>query len=197
MNLLQPACSTTFTALGDWHRVGITQYHLKNFEAAATAYQNLVARDPKYADAWLNLGRMLYEQNKLDDALEAYHKARALRPNDRKTLYMIGRILVAKNQWDRAIEILDTQVKRDTLATESWLLLAQAHRHKGDTKNAQEALATYIGAQGDRPEGWAEYFELGKLYQGHIDAAQTIYRSVLKMLPSNKEVQDSLHTVSN
>lgn len=98
-----------------------------------------------------------------------------------------------------AIEILENQVKSDSLATDFWLLLAQAQRHNNNAEKSQQALANYIKVHGDSPDGWLEYFELGKYYhvQGHTQAAQSIYQATLRMLPNNTEIQDSLRALSN
>ena len=185
-------------SLGDWHRVGIALYHLGEFEAAATAFQNLLAQDPDHTGAWHNLGIMLYEQKKLDESLEAYRKVKELHPDDRRADQMMGKILIAQGQWDLAIETVGKLVQRDSLATDEWLLLAQAHRGKGDLDGAHMALAKYIKHHGNKQDGWLEYFELGKVYHkgGQVEAARVIYQAVKKVLPDNVDVQDRLRSLS-
>ena len=185
-------------SLGDWHRVGITLYHLGEFEAAADAYRNFITQDPNHADAWLNLGIMLYEQKKLDESLEAYRKVKELRPDDRRADQMVGKISIEQGQWDLAIETLGELVQRDSLATDEWLLLAQAYRGRGDLDAAHIALAQYIKYHGNRQDGWLEYFELGKVYHvgGEVEAARIIYQAVKKRLPDNVDVQDRLRSLS-
>ncbi|MDP6037963.1 MAG: tetratricopeptide repeat protein [Candidatus Latescibacteria bacterium] len=185
-------------SLGDWHRLGVALYHLGEFEAAAVAYRNLLMQDPDHADAWLNLAVMLYEQKKLDESLDAYRKVKELRPDDRKADQMMGKILMEQGQWDKAIEILGKLVQRDSLATDEWLLLAQAHRGRGDLDGAQMALAKYIKHHGNRQDGWLEYFELGKVYhkEGQVEVARVIYQTVTKVLPDNADVKAQLRALS-
>jgi len=186
-------------SLGDWHRVGVVKHKLGDFEGAAQAWHNLVSQDPTQTEIWLNLAFMLYEQGKLDESLEIYDQVRSSNPDNHKAFFMAGKIMLEQKKWDQTLEMLTMQIQRDSLATNSWLLIAQAFRHKGDINRAQQALAKYILAHNHRLDGWREYFELGKLYQarGDIETARVIYQAASRVLPDNHELQDSLRILSD
>lgn len=185
-------------SLGDWQRIGMTRHQIDDYHGAANAWRHIVSQDPTRIESWLNLALMLYKQGKLDESLKIYDKVRGLEPDNRKALHMTGKVLLAQKRWNQTIEILKKQVQKDTLATDSWLLLAQAYRHKGEINQSQHALAKYILAHRYSSDGWLEYFELGKRYQalGDKKSAQIIYQAASKMLPDNRELQDSLQALS-
>lgn len=186
-------------SLGDWHRIGVTRQQLGDLNGAAKAWHNLVTQDPTQVDAWLNIAQMSYEQGQLDEALKVYEEVLSIDPNNRRAFFMTGKILLEQKKWDQTIEILTHQLQQDTQATDSYLLLAQAYRHKGQIAPSQQALAKYIGAYNHRLDGWREYFELGKLYQsrGEKQNALLIYRATAEALPDHRELQDSIRALSS
>lgn len=186
-------------SLGDWHRIGVVRHKLGDFEGAAQAWKNLVSQDPTQTEVWLNIAFMLYEQGKLDESLEIYDQVRSSHPDNHKAFFMSGKVMLEQKKWDQTIDMLTKQIQRDSLATNSWLLIAKAYRHKGDINRAQQALAKYILAHNHRLDGWREYFELGKIYQarGDIETARIIYQAASRVLPDNHELQDSLRILSN
>jgi len=59
-------------------------------DEAAEAYRRALAVDPGYADAHVNLGRLLHEAGDADAALEHYHRALEERPGDATAAFNMG-----------------------------------------------------------------------------------------------------------
>ena len=57
---------------------GNTAYALKDLNAAASAYRNLVKNSPEYADGWNNLAQVLMDQGRHREALTAVNRAVSL-----------------------------------------------------------------------------------------------------------------------
>jgi tetratricopeptide (TPR) repeat protein len=53
----------------------------KQYEQAIAAYQQAVARAPRFAEAWNNMGFCFRKTKQYDKALDAYRRAIALRPD--------------------------------------------------------------------------------------------------------------------
>jgi len=60
---------------------GVSAYGVADLEAAQAAFEEAVALDPSYADAWGWLGRIHFERGEYGAAAEAYARALELQPN--------------------------------------------------------------------------------------------------------------------
>jgi DNA-binding transcriptional MerR regulator len=58
--------------------------------AAEAAYRRAIAIDPSFAEAHVNLGRLLHSAGAVHDALECYERALTLDPGDATTVFNIG-----------------------------------------------------------------------------------------------------------
>src|SRR5256885_993528 len=57
---------------------------------ARELYRRALARDPDYADAHVNLGRLLHETNEVHAALLHYRSALKMRPGDATAAFNVG-----------------------------------------------------------------------------------------------------------
>ncbi len=81
-------------------------------EAARRAYRRALEIDPDFADAYVNLGRLLYESGDVDGALSLYREALRCDPVDALTHFNMGLALedagdaeTARAHYGRALEI--------------------------------------------------------------------------------------------
>ena len=86
-------------------------FHLGNYafdasklDAAASAYEKAIEREPKLVGAHVNLGSVYDELGRLDDALASYRKALDMQPDEDRTLCNMGNVYFKKRQYERAIE---------------------------------------------------------------------------------------------
>jgi len=63
-----------------------------DFTRASTLLNKVVAREPKNADAWNNLGYSERQQKKFDTSLAAYQKALAIKPSHRGANEYLGEL---------------------------------------------------------------------------------------------------------
>jgi cytochrome c-type biogenesis protein CcmH/NrfG len=75
-----------------------------NFQARITQMQQVVARDPKNVDAWIQLGNDYFDTRQPHKAIDAYARALELRPNNPNVLTDQGVMYRDVGQFERAIE---------------------------------------------------------------------------------------------
>jgi cytochrome c-type biogenesis protein CcmH/NrfG len=74
-----------------------------NFQARITQMQQVVARDPKNVQAWIQLGNDYFDTRQPQKAIDAYGRALELRPSDPNVLTDQGVMYRDVGQFDRAI----------------------------------------------------------------------------------------------
>jgi len=74
-----------------------------NFQARITQMQQVLARDPKNAEAWIQLGNDFYDTRQPQKAIEAYDRALELRPNNPNVLTDQGVMFRDMGQFEKAI----------------------------------------------------------------------------------------------
>jgi cytochrome c-type biogenesis protein CcmH/NrfG len=74
-----------------------------NFQARIVQMQQVVARDPKNVQAWIQLGNDFFDTRQPEKAIDAYTHALELRPNDPNVLTDQGVMYRDIGQFQRAI----------------------------------------------------------------------------------------------
>jgi cytochrome c-type biogenesis protein CcmH/NrfG len=74
-----------------------------NFQARITAMQQVVARDPKNVEAWIQLGNDYFDTRQPQKAIEAYDRALELRPSNPNVLTDQGVMYREIGQFEKAI----------------------------------------------------------------------------------------------
>lgn len=92
-----------------WFDLGLLRQDLRDYAAAAAAYQQAIAIKSDYAEATFNLGVVLQESGDLDGAMRAYAQAYRLRPDS------FGRIAMALTSASRGCLWLDEASLRRAL----------------------------------------------------------------------------------
>jgi cytochrome c-type biogenesis protein CcmH/NrfG len=74
-----------------------------NYQARITQMQQIVARDPKNVQAWVQLGNDYFDTRQPQKAIDAYARALELRPDDPNVITDQGVMYREIGQYDRAI----------------------------------------------------------------------------------------------
>lgn len=85
----------------------------RDWPAAEQAYRKVLARDPRNARIWVQLGHALKEQGARVQALAAYREADQVAPEQPDTLHQIGRMLHALGQSADALAYYDCVLELD------------------------------------------------------------------------------------
>lgn len=144
----------------------------KNIDGAQHDLQKAVQIDPKFADAWYELGKMEQHNNKLPDALAAYQKAAAADPKFISPYERIAELAAVQKQWQTVADATGTALKLDPEGTpQLWYFdavgnynlgkvdVAQASAQKSlamdpqhIAPNTEQLLAVMLASQGEYAE---------------------------------------------
>jgi tetratricopeptide (TPR) repeat protein len=112
-------------------------------ESAVAAYRSAIERDPAFAGAYLNLGRLLHEQGRLSEAEAVYRQGIARCASDALLRYNLGVLLEDQGRRPAALEAY-----REALALQNDLAdchynIALLYQASGHTKAALRHLNAY------------------------------------------------------
>ncbi len=101
---------------------GLTAFHNKDFDTAASAFSNAMSNDPHDTEIVANLGHALLQLRKLPDAASTLEAALALDPRRTSTWVPYGEVLALQNRGDDALQALKLGYifsgnKQQTIAT--------------------------------------------------------------------------------
>lgn len=90
----------------DYFQQGMSFYQKGDFPSAEIAFRKAIEIDPKFAEAYANLGSILANQKKLADAIPAFKEAIRLQPNSPAFHYLLGITLFQSNRLSESVEPL-------------------------------------------------------------------------------------------
>ncbi|MEM7050993.1 MAG: tetratricopeptide repeat protein [Acidobacteriota bacterium] len=111
--------------------------------AAINAYREALSRDPRLAEAHLNLGRLLHEQRDLEAAERHYREATRLRPADATAAFNLGVALQDLGRPRAAIEAYQLALAADPAYADAYFNLAGLYDELGQRAVAIQNLKTY------------------------------------------------------
>jgi tetratricopeptide (TPR) repeat protein len=116
--------------------------------AAMEAYRRALAVEPAYADAHLNLGRLLHEAGELEAAERHYRAAVSAAPNDAGARFNLGVVLEDLKRWSPAIAAYRDALRLDDELAAAHFNLARLLQAKGRGAEALRHLAKYKSLAG-------------------------------------------------
>src|SRR5256885_17194192 len=72
------------------YRSGLDSLWLGNYDGALGYFENAVNKNPRRAEAWVQVGYCRAKQGKVDEAIKAYQQALQLNPNSAETHNKLG-----------------------------------------------------------------------------------------------------------
>lgn len=175
-----------------WARLGIARAQLATRQtgAARKTLEELLSRDPQYADAYDVMGRVQLEQGHLAEALHTYRQASELTPGSLTRLQKRGMLAFYLGDHEEAAKSLEkaaaTGIHSKLFDPQSLVLLAFTRFQQRDSKGLQrcaETLATLASAGGDAMDVRLQRFSaiasvlvalLAKQVAAVIDALRTL-----------------------
>jgi len=134
--LPRPRSSTEYYAMGcDLEQV--------EPEEARRAYARALELDPDYAEAHLNLGRLLHHEGQLRAAESHYRWALSLRGDDAVAAFNLGVVLEDQGKTDEAIATYQAAIALDAHFAEPHFNLSRLYEDKDEQVAAFRHLKTY------------------------------------------------------
>jgi Flp pilus assembly protein TadD len=110
---------------------------------AESAYRKALTLDPTFADAHLNLGRLLHAAGAVHEALEHYEAALELDPDDATTLFNMGVAHQDLGSEDQAIAAYERAITIAPRFADARFNLAAVHERRGEVTLALQQLRAY------------------------------------------------------
>src|SRR6266567_4420585 len=127
--LASPGCDILFY-------LGLTQYRLKQPDAALISFESAVQCDPKLIAAHLVLGEAYTEKGNHGEALAAYNRVLQLDPKNRAALRAAGGIHLRNKSNAEAAGLLETLVAEEPGDADAHADLAAAYAASGERERA-------------------------------------------------------------
>jgi S1-C subfamily serine protease len=123
------------------YRNGIESLWLGNYNTAVGYFENAVNKNPKRADAWIQVGYCKLKQGKNDEAIRAYQQALTLKPDSADLRNKLGDAFYYSGRLEEAIESYKEAVRLKPDNAEAYYNLAIAYEELGDPSlSAEQAL---------------------------------------------------------
>jgi S1-C subfamily serine protease len=141
---LQPLPELVLKSKGDVaessYRNGLDSLWLGNYDSAVGYFENAVNKNPKRADAWVQVGYCKVKQGKSQEAIRAYQQALQLKPEDAGIHNKLGDAYYYAGRLREAIESYTTAKQLQPNNAETFYNLAIAYSESGNpTLAAAEA----------------------------------------------------------
>jgi|CZKI01.1.fsa_nt_gi tetratricopeptide (TPR) repeat protein len=134
-------------------QIGLIHQELKQFDAARSAYERLLAADPRNVPALDNLARV-YSENlgQSDKALEIAKRAQELQPDNARTADTLGWVLYKRGDYHAALAHLLEAAEKEPADPEVRFHVGMAHYMLGEEGPARLALQQTIAAGPESPD---------------------------------------------
>jgi S1-C subfamily serine protease len=122
------------------YRTGLDSLWLGNYDNALGYFENAVNKNPKRADAWVQVGYCKVKQGKNDDAIKAYQQALQLRPDSADVHNKLGDAYYYAGRLSEAIQSYSEAARLKPGNSEVHYNLALAYFESGnEDRGAAEA----------------------------------------------------------
>jgi len=133
---LQPLSELTVKGKGDvaesLYRTGLDSLWLGNYDSAVGYFENAVNKNPKRADAWVQVGYCKVKQGRIQEAIRAYQQALQLKPDNVEILNKLGDAYYYAGRLSEAIESYTTAKQLRPDYAETYYNLAIAYSESGN-----------------------------------------------------------------
>ncbi|HYK20733.1 MAG TPA: tetratricopeptide repeat-containing serine protease family protein [Pyrinomonadaceae bacterium] len=137
---LQPLSELNIKNKGDvaesLYRTGLESLWLGNYDNAVGYFENAVNKNPKRAEAWVQVGYCKVKQGKNQEAIRAYLQALQLKPNDAEIYNKLGDAYYYAARLREAIESYTEAARLRPDCAETFYNLAIAYSESGNPSMA-------------------------------------------------------------
>jgi tetratricopeptide (TPR) repeat protein len=143
---LQPLSEVPVKGKGDvaesLYRSGIESLWLGNYDNAVGYFENAVNKNPKRAEAWVQVGYCKVKQGKIQEAIRAYQQALQLKPRDAEIHNKLGDAYYYSRRLREAIEAYSEAAELEPDNAETFYNLAIAYFESGNQAMAAAEART-------------------------------------------------------
>jgi S1-C subfamily serine protease len=114
------------------YRTGLDSLWLGNYDHAVSYFENAVNRNPKRADAWIQVGYCKVKQGKNEEAIQAYQHALQLKPSSEEVLNKLGDAYYYAGRLAEAVQSYKEAARLHPDKSEAFYNLALVYFESGD-----------------------------------------------------------------
>jgi len=155
------------------HEIAILLRNMGQYDLSLKYFERTLSLDPKFSEAWNNLGTLYLLMERWDSAIDCFQKAVAdlLYKTPHYAYNNMGWAYYRKGDYDRAIQSFQQAIQLSRSYAVAYANLARTHEAKGELDHAVEA---YNQAVYYAPRNAGAHLELAKilLKQGKIEEAK-------------------------
>lgn len=170
---------------------GVAMFQHGYLDQAAASFQQVIATDPKNADAYYNLGTLELGQGDFVRARQFLEETLRLKPDYPEAWNNLGMIAAQQGQPEEAIrDFQKSLAQRPEFAT-ALLNLGNIYRRQQSFDEAQQCFNRAIRMEPDNPE---VNYSLGMLYaqQGKLEEASGFLEKAIALRPDYAEALNNL-----
>ncbi len=170
---------------------GISLYNLGHHNEAMECYNEALAKEPYYAEAYHNRGIVYRALKKQESALKDYNEAIRLKPTYAEAYYNRGITYHTMSEFEAAIKDYDEAIKLKSNYIEAYYNRGLAYRAVGES---DKAINDYDNAIKYK-KGYAKaYYNRGNIYyeQGNLEQAIKDHIAAIKINPKYAEAYYNL-----
>jgi tetratricopeptide (TPR) repeat protein len=134
----------------------------KDYKTAAREYRAVIARNPRFAEAYQNLGLVYQLEERWSDAIQAFERALALQAGLAGANLFLGVDYCQQGEAGRALPYLTMAVQAKPGVAEGWAWLATVHEMQG---HIEAEVATLRDGLKIHPENIDLLYLLGQAYE--------------------------------
>ncbi|BBC22541.1 tetratricopeptide repeat protein [Pseudanabaena sp. ABRG5-3] len=175
---------------------GIQFAQQNQLDSAIVSFQNAIALQSNYADAYYNLGIALSEQEDFAQALVNFQKTVSLNPNHANALYNLGLICSKQDHLDAAIAYYSQALVINPDDIDTHLALGNALFEQGQWDSAIKA---YQSALAIDPNSASAHCSIGAALseQGHLEQSIDSLQIAIRLDPNDAQAYCNLgHVLS-
>ncbi len=174
-----------------WFSKGYDADNLKLYDKAIEYYQKAININPKYVEAYNNMGIIYSKQGNDNKALEMYEKAISINPEHASTYANMGAAYNNKGDFDKAIKLYGKAININPSDAESYYNMGLAYDHKG---NYDKAIGLYEKAISFNPKDDTAYNNMGVIYgeQVNYDKAIEMFKKAININPEDADTYNNM-----
>lgn len=100
------------------NKLGVACEHMLMFERARTSFESAIKLDPRYAEAYNNLGTLAHSIGDLSRAEKMYKKSLKLKPDSASTLKNLGTLYYSEHKFKKGDQAYHRAILQDPQALE-------------------------------------------------------------------------------
>lgn len=174
--------------------LGGAHLKLRNFDAAARAFEHALALDPLYHRAMNNLGQVYFDTGRVEDAAQLHGRAAALDPTNANYVFNLGRDFAAFGQHDEAVNAFERALTLRPDWSQAYFELGKAESARGNLDAARRHYLRVIELDGPSADT-LNNLGVVAVKAGQPAAGVALFRRALELNPDHPGAANNLRRV--